>query len=306
MLDLRLPDHEGTSLVETPLMHETAQKTLLAVRAGGLAVWVGHSRIGKTSTAQWLQRRLEKEHELEPADVNRFRALYFQVGEVRSNSGNQQRQGLRSLYTQVTKVPLPQSMYKSYSVEALAEVIVRVIVRKRIRLVLVDEAGCLSQDAMRGMVLTSDVAKALGWNLSVGFIGMDDLPIKVDQLPQISGRVHAWCYFAEYGLEDTAKLLSHLHSHFRGSSAALCEEVEFIHKTIGGFPGKIVPFLNHVDMRAMELEQGIDLAVLHVAHECIKRDKGRSIEDAKRGYRVSVGKPEGVRPVRQAISAGRK
>ena len=289
MLDLTLPPAESVGLIETPLMHETAHKTLLAVRAGGLSVWVGRARIGKTSTGQWMQRELERGGQGAAPTEDQFRALYFQVGEVRSNSGNQQKQGLRSLYAQVMRVPLPQSMYKSYPAEALAEVIVRALIRKRIRLILVDEAGCMSLDAIRGMVLTSDVAKSQGWNASFAFIGMDDLPVKIEQLPQISGRVHSWCFFEEYGLEDTAKLLAHLHPHFRRATCDVGEEIAFIHKHIGGYPGRLVPFLNHVDMRARELDQPIDLSVICVAHECMKRDRGRALEEAGRGYRALAG-----------------
>jgi len=281
----RLPDQQDTEIVETRLVCRMASRTLAAVPGGGLIVWSGPSGIGKTSTAQWMARAIEQQYTA--GDDRCYRAIHYEVGEIRANTGVQQKQGIRSLYAQVMRSPIPDATFKRNPAEGLAELVVAAMRRRNIRLILVDEAGCLSLDAIRGMVLVRDVAELLKWRASFVFIGMDDLPIKLERLPQIKRRIEAWCYFEEYGLEEIRQLLVALHPHFRGlavNSPALKEEVAFIHSHFGGLPGAIVPFLRQVDARLEDIGSEINLAVLIATHELMKRDRDRAIADAQASF----------------------
>jgi hypothetical protein len=287
----RLPDRQQAAIAETRLMRRMANRTLAAVPGGGLVVWSGPSGIGKTITAGWMSRAIEQQYAAE--DEHCYRAIHYEVGEIRESSGNQQKQGIRSLYAQVLKSPVPDGIFKGFPAEALAELVVLAMKRRNIRLIFVDEAGCLSLDALRGMVLVRDTAELLEWRSSLVFVGMDDLPIKLERLPQIKRRIEAWCYFEEYGLDETRQLLVALHPHFRElhvGSAALAQQVEYIHTNFGGLPGTIVPFLRQVDARVDEIGSEINLTVLVATHELIKRDRNRAIEDAQRSYARSPRK----------------
>jgi hypothetical protein len=169
----------------------------------------------------------------------------------------------------------------------LAKQLVYGLKRKNIRMIFIDEAGTLSLDAIRGMVLVRDVAQIQGWPLSLVFIGMDDLPTKMCAVPQIENRIHEWSYFAEYRLEELFEMLKELHPHFAGldlNNPMDREQVEFIHQKFGGMPGLVVPFLNKLDRREGKFGTGsIDLRVLKAVYLRTQRDKDRAIASSKAG-----------------------
>ena len=98
-------------------------------------------------------------------------------------------------------------------------------------MIFIDEAGGLSVDAIQGMILVRDTAFSMHWPLTLVLIGMDDLPVKVNSKCQIKGRVSEWCYFVEYGFDDTWHLLAELHPHFAGldkKNEEHREQIEFL------------------------------------------------------------------------------
>jgi len=185
------------------------------------------------------------------------------------------------VFAQVSGVPFSQGVFKRYEVEGLAELVVKACMRKNIRMLLIDEAGCLSLGAIRGMILVRDIAENLSWALSLVFIGMDDLPIKMELLPQISRRVHAYCYFDEYDVDETKRLVASLYPHFRDDRVAasvINEEVQFIHKTCGGIPGRIVTFLEQVHAWARDMNAPLDLRLLQAVQLHSTRDRDRNMK----------------------------
>ena len=121
---------------------------------------------------------------------------------------------------------------------------------------LVDEAGNLSLDAIRGMLMICNKAKDIDYPLSMVFIGMDDLPSKIMKLQHVEKRIDEWCFFEPYDLTDVAVLLGELHPHFANMDLNKSEhaiQIETIYEMTGGFPGLIVPFLKKL-LRHQALE----------------------------------------------------
>lgn len=281
------PKTETEKIVETVQMRRMMSRTLGVHNLSSLVVWVGRSRLGKTTTARELNKRLNEEFSSDNPDA--FRSIYYQVGNM--EPGNLQKKGIRSLYHACIG-PMEELIYRRTPAEDLAKILVEALKVKNIKMVFIDEAGNLPLEAIRGMVLVRDVAVAMNWTLSLVFIGMDDLPVKLIRLPQIHNRINEWCYFKPYSVEETLFLLSELEPYFSNYSLdnqAQREQIEFIHEQFDGTAGLIVPFLRRLKNRLHnELGGVIDLAALMSIHLNFLRDKDAAISDSKGGYTGKV------------------
>ena len=288
---LQFPTASKPTIIETAMMRRAANRTLAVAGGGGMAAWFGRSRLGKSVTASWLTAQINRR--FDPADADTFRAVHYEVGGM-PRTGGTMKAGIRSVY-HACAGRLDQATYLQLPAEALAGQLVHGLRRKNIRVVFVDEAGCLSLEAIRGMVLVRDVAELEGYPVCIVFIGMDSLPSLLCELPQVEKRIHEWVYFEPYSLDEIWVLLSELHPHFAGLDARKGqhrEQVEFIHETFGGVIGEIVPFLRKLDHRLGELGGEPDLIMLRAVHLSTQRDKTRAIQDARLRYKGAL--PEGT------------
>jgi hypothetical protein len=277
-------------------MRRAAARTLAVHRGSGLVVWHGRQRLGKTVTAKWLSKKINEQHS--PDNPDSFRSVYYEVAGASATLSV--KHGIRSLY-HATIGRLDEGTYRHLPAEDLALQLVHGLRRKNIQVAFVDEAGSLPLAAIRGMVVVRDVAENTGWTLTLVFVGMDDLPTKLIHLPQIDGRVHEWCYFEPYSVDEVWQLLSELHPHFAGLDArkkAHREQVEFIYKTFGGVPGQIVPFIRKMSQRLQEYGGEPDLILLRSVHLSTVRDKTRALKDARLKYQDKppevAGEPQKV------------
>lgn len=300
-LVLEFPKRKREIIVETDQMKRAANRTLAVHTGGALVCWHGQSRVGKTTTARWLAEQINSQYD--PNNPDAFRAVHYEVGEVPTWSGNKQKKGIKSLYNAVVG-RFDEGTYRSLPPEELARQLVHGCRRKAVRMVLVDEAGTLSLDAIRGMTLVRDTAELMEWTLSLVFIGMDDLPTTLTQVPQVEKRVHEWVYFTPYNLDETWALLAELHNYFAkldGRKQEHREQVEFIHEQYGGFPGEIVPFLRRLDHRLQEFRGAVDLTLLRAVHLLLQRDKERALADTNQQYRGGSPEAVGAKPGRKAV-----
>lgn len=285
-----LPKIGENIVVVTNQMVKFAKRTLAVLEGNGLVVWSGHSRIGKTTTAKWMLDEIEKKYN--PIDPDTFHALHYEVAQVPTTTGNDMKKGVRSLmHAALGRVD--ESLYRRLPTEDLAQQLVHALRRRRVQMIFIDEAGCLTLDAIRGMVTVRNIAENQKWRLSLVFIGMDDLPRKMTQLPQINYRVHEWCYFKPYDFEETWKLLAALHPYFAGLKKENSEhedQVKFIHEHYGGVPGQIVPFMRKLNARINESDRNVDMLLLQAVHMSTVRDKERAIEDSMFNYKKSENK----------------
>lgn len=276
MTDLfQFPERREAIFVETGQVREAIRTTLTSHGDCGMVVWTGRSGAGKTRTARHLVRGLEERYRAE--NPNAFRARYYEVGGGRRNLRQRtMRHGIRSLYT-ATVGPLDERVWRRDPEEEIAARLVRGLQLKRLQLIVIDEAGLLSEDEIRGMVLVRDVAEAAEWPLSLVMVGMDDMPRTMSSLPQIERRVHSWVYFEAYDEDDTWELLARLHPHFRTLNARVKdhrEQVAFIHKTFEGLIGRMIPFLRRLDLRHNRYpDVPIDLMLMELVWEEMKKGK---------------------------------
>ncbi len=280
--------------VLTGMMLEVINRTA-AVHPGN-SLWYGESRIGKTTTARYMAQKIEESYD--PQNPHAYRAVHYEVGEIAEWTGNEMKKGIKSLYY-ATLGRIDEGVYRHDPVESLATQLVHGLRRKNIQVIFVDEAGALSLEAIRGMVLVGNVAKNMHYPLSLVFIGMDDLPTKVQHLPQVDKRFVEWCYFEAYSLNDTAKLLAQLHSHFKKfnlENPVHYEQVECIYEMCGGFPGLITPFLKKLTHYQNEKHEKITVAYLRSIHlrtvfekelsvsKSLQMYRGRPLKDSRSGY----------------------
>ena len=270
-------------IVPTGMMLEVINRTA-AVHPGNV-LWYGESRLGKTKTAEYMERKIAEAYD--PNNPHAYRAIHYEVGEIGEWTGNEMKKGIKSLYY-ATLGKIDEGVYRHAPTEDLAKQLVHGLRRKNIQVVLVDEAGTLSQDAIRGMMLVANVAKNTHHLLSLVFIGMDDLPTKVQHLPQVDKRFVEWCYFAAYGPRETAKLLAQLHPHFAQldqKNPAEYEQFECVYEMCGGFPGLIVPFLRKLDRYQQQERQEITIKYLRTVHLRTLMDKEQSVSKSLEIYR---------------------
>jgi hypothetical protein len=283
---LQFPAPDVEIIIETGAMRETIKRTL-AVHPGN-SVWYGLSRIGKTTTARFAAEKIRQAYDAE--NPHAFRAVHYEVGEIGAWTGNEQKKGLKSLYN-ATLGRIDEGLYRADPAETIVEYLVRGLMRKNIGMIFVDEAGNLSLDAIRGMLMAFDAAKNIGHRLSMVFIGMDDLPVKVTKLPQVNGRINEWCYFEPYTFEEVAKLLSELHPHFAGldlEDPLQREQVELIYDLHGGFPGHIIPFMRKLERYQNAKREEITTLYLKTIHLRTVLDKENAINKSREIY---IGKP---------------
>lgn len=306
---ITFPTKRTFPIIETMMMRLIIERTLSVHVLSPLIIWYGVSRIGKTTTAQLMVDKIAEIYD--PDDPNAFRAVHYEVGKIEENVGNDSKRGIKSLYNAVMDTPLDEAVYVRDPPEVLAKRLVHGAKLRNIQMVFIDEAGLLSFDAIRGMVLVRDVAENLGWTFTIVFIGMDDLPIKVAREPQVVNRIHEWCLFKEYGFDNTWEMLSELHPHFASldkNQKEHIEQVEFVHSRHRGLPGLIIPYLQRLDhhlsinkLRANGYKGEINLTVLRSVYLMTSRDKDESIAQAEqkhRGTSIRTGRKRTVAGVK--------
>jgi len=280
---VQFPAPYQENIIETDMMLEVIGRTFKA--HPGNSVWYGEARIGKTITAGYMTRKIEEAYD--PLNPHAFRALHYEVGEVEGWSGNEHKKGLKSLYY-ATIGKIDEGVYRHDPPEIIAGQIVHALIRKNIQMIFIDEAGKLSLDAIDGMLLVYNKAKTIGHSLSFIFIGMEDLPIKVTQKPQVKGRINEWCYFAAYSFDEMTKLLARLHPHFEKldlKEEKDREQFEFMYEMFGGYPGLTVPFLMKLDRYSQEDKEPITVKYLRAVHLRTLLGQEKSIAKSLEIYR---------------------
>ncbi len=277
-------------VIETPLMIRTANRTLSLHHGSPLVVWTGPSRNGKTWTAKWLRDNINSAAENDP---NGFRAEHFEYGGDTSRGGPEMKRVIRSVYHAVISKKLDEGLYRQSPPEGLALHLVEGLRAKNIQMLMVDEAGLLKLGGLRALVLIRDVAEGDAWPLSVVLIGMDNLPADIALLPQIERRVHDWCYFEPYSLEQTYELIVGLDPQFAKISLdvpAQRDMIAFIHQSSGGLPGLLAPFLRKLHSNQSMMNEPLSLTLLRIVHMMTDQEHQKAKNAASTEYKL-VGVP---------------
>jgi hypothetical protein len=304
--DLALPVQRGRKVVvETGMMREIHLLTLNVHHDGGIVVYTGPSRIGKTTTARDLEERINTAYD--PRDPGCFRARYLYVGgDHRRPHQRNMKRGIKSLYWSVVG-PIDDKTYWRLPEEVLAELVIAGLQKRRIQMMFVDEAGTLSADEIRGMVSVWDTAENVGWPLTLVLIGMDDLPKKIEKYEQVKNRVAQWCYFEPYDLDDTWTLLAALSPYFAALDARRSdarEQVELVHQEYEGIIGRMLPFLRRLSARIEEMPgEDINVTFLRAVLLDLKQPRDKAMRALQRGYKSAA---DNAAPAGQPPAPGRK
>lgn len=265
-------------VVETAKMRKAAKRTLAVHGGGTMVVWSGHQGIGKTTTALWTTDQLAERFEED--DPAAFRTRYYETGRIPETATKPGKKAVRTLFKK-TLGPLDDGVYRRAEMEDLAETVLAGFIQHNIQMVFIDEAGLLSVEAIRGLVYVRNLAETKGWDLTLVFIGMDDLPGKMRSVPQVDRRVEEWITFERYDLQETHNLLGELHPHFAGldlDDPEDREQVEYLHDQYGGLPAQLVAFLRKLEGHRERVGRDIDLTLLKAAHLLTVRDRKRAEE----------------------------
>jgi len=278
------------TVIPTGFMVEIENRFKEVFFEGGFLVWYGTAGAGKTTCAEWLTARINDA--FTPEDPLAFRALIYEAG--RNTGRNTGKLALRTLYRYVSGYPLDSGTYRDNGIEDIAEEVFYAIKRKRLGTICVDEAGLLPLDAINALALVLDIAKREKYYLTIILIGMDNLPLKLDQeiRPQLYRRVHQWCNFKDYDLEDSYNLIAGLHPYFASIDRTIPDQwnqVRIVHELTGGLPGFIVQFLAKFDNTYRKIPNAINTVLLRGIHlnnnieykEIMAAAKGQKIDKEK-------------------------
>lgn len=288
----RFPIPRKKVIVETELMREMESRVLAIHELCGLCAWYGSSGAGKSTSAEWMTGRINEA--FDSNDEYSFKAVKYEVGKIKAGWGNEAKRAIRSLYSAVAGLTIDEGFYGRSTAEELADLVIYTAQKEQLQVVFVDEAGLLSLDAIGGLVLVSDKAKQLEFNLTIVLIGMDDLPQKLDpkRRPQIYRRIHDWCYFRHYDLEQTIALLKALHPHFASldkTQRSDWEQFKFVHEISNGLPGFIVQFISRFDAQFKVSPENIDTTFLRAVHLRTVYDMQDMFEQSrKNGHSINV------------------
>ena len=282
-LEVEYPVRLEEKIYITDLVREARTRTFVVHQGGAMVVYTGKAGTGKTTTAREIRRALERKFDSSNPDA--FRAVHFEFGRVNVGQGNESKRAIRSVYDAVG-LNLPEGDYNSMTVEGLATTLVEFLRLQRIEMIFADEAGLVSFEAIGGLVTLLNVAKNMGWRLTVILIGMDDLPIKLKRRQQTDRRAYEWIHFHPYGLEDTIRLLKVMHPHFEQldeHSDDGKEQFEYMHKITGGLPGYMFPFICRFDYRWRGFKdlQPINTAFLQRVHMLTQDSMNMAMEESR-------------------------
>jgi hypothetical protein len=285
--EVSFPEPPPKVIVETLFMIEVMDGVMRNQLAGNMSCWYGNAGIGKTTMAELLETKINEAFSKNQTNPNAFRAKHYQVGE-NSEGGSEQKQGIKAVYIAMG-ITLTEGEYRFRQTHELADDAVEIARRKRHKVFFLDEAGNLSTNAIRGIVTIRDRSVKIGWPISFIFIGMDDLPQKLDMLPQIRRRVHPWVYFEQYSFDETWDLLSKLHPHFKTldkENQKHIAQVKFIYEIFGGYPGAIVNFLIDFDSAIKAHQGAVDERFLRSVHYLMTESKDKTIENSSSLYKT--------------------
>lgn len=267
------PSRRDTDIVLTSMMAAAKRRTFAIHKRGGLVVWSGESHVGKTTTAEWLEREINDRYDPENKDA--FCATHFEVAEMGRRSGGHTKKALRTLYHR-TLGRLDEGTYRSERPEDLAQLIIHGLKLRRREMIFVDEAGLYSPEALRALVLVSDWAKKLGFRLTLVLIGMDNLERSIRQIVQIDRRVGDWICFETPSEEETFQMLrlySPLFEDRDPEDEETAELVKWIHDRHSGLPGSIMHFMDRVESKIGK--RTLNLRFLNVVYQITSKDRAR-------------------------------
>lgn len=257
----------SNATIVTDMVRGIIDRTLDLHPCGGVFVWYGKARIGKTTAAELLVQRTEEV--VASGKPAASRAAHYQAGWIGAGSGNMRKKALRSLYRGALQRETDPALHRRLTGDELASALVLGLRKKKIEMIAVDEAHALPPAALRWMTSVCRVAEDMGSVLSLILVGDESLPGRVSRAGTLERRVTECFHFTEYDFDETWSLLADLHPHFKGldrQNESHRRQVEFLHQTFGGYPGHLVPFLKLMEDFTFFKNRSIDENYLRLVY----------------------------------------
>ena len=259
-------------VVETALMENVMERTMAVHNLGGLVAWAGRSGSGKSTTARLMVHRINKSAR---SSTFGFSAVHYEVGPIMAEEDRSMVLAIKSLYGATVGRP-PEYLFRKATADALALTLVQGLRSRNIRMIFVDEAGLLSTGAIRGIVLAIDTAENESWPVTAVLIGMDELPVTLQRVPQTQRRVRDWCYFRPMDGGELARLVVAVWptiSQELKPGTDLTDFVDALQERFGNVPGTIAPALHQLRSWARRQALEIDTELVSAMAAVIAEDR---------------------------------
>lgn len=261
------------------MMKMASKLTLEAHYNQGLVMWSGGVGRGKTWCAEWMVDELNAQYD--PQNPASFRLKHYEVAPNKQRGGREDKAALRRLYEAIVG-PMDEGVYRRFTLEAIAEMVVHGLERTCCQILFVDEAGRLSLEALDALVLVINTAEIKGWPFTIVVVGMDDLPIKIKLNPRIYSRVCQKICFEPYTLNETWDLLAALDPYFaklRREDREAEEQVKLIHELCGGNARDITYLVSRFAGMVRDHPDIEPMVAIRGAHQQPSRAEQRILED---------------------------
>ncbi len=167
-----------------------------------LMVWSGPPGHGKTIASEQFKERLVA---LRPAHTTPV-AMMNWGGALHGTGTRQMHRGLSTVYKRFVEDASPRFLGR-LSEQCLAEDIATAFHDSGTILLIIDEAGTMSADEMRGVGMIVDAAAQLAYRIHILMISMDNITPKLTAHRVIESRTTLDCDFGAWASSDMVRLL---------------------------------------------------------------------------------------------------
>lgn len=269
----------------TPIIQSTEQRLMAAHNPRGqLFVITGHSGVGKTTAAAMIHDGINQLFDSDPGNSNAFRAKRFEVTNYSSSHGLIMHR--RLLVEFGTKVLSLRSNIdiRNLNISDEMDRVIEGLISERIEIVFIDEAGRLPTAAFDCLVtLINKSAEEHMHRLTIVLIGMDELPVTVRQLPQVSRRVADTVMFTPCDSSVLLAVLGDLDDFFNqldpGSENGREIVMFLMDETVskGGLFGSAIPLVERAIAFTKEMGLPMGMKVLRFARTMKQQGEEKSI-----------------------------
>ncbi len=287
---LRAPD-----VVLTPKMLQAQDRILHAHKPRGqMVVLTGDAGAGKTTAALHIANSINQGHEDGVEDS--FAAAYFVSSDLRQRMkvGLLQRRLLSEFAKMVLRLSMPRDL-RSLDVPGLLTSIAAGLRLANTQVVFIDEAGHIPPEGLDHLVtLINTVATRERHPLTVVLVGMDDLPINVDVMPQVQRRVVDRVFFEPYDTKTALFVLRMAHPFFETvdpETVAGSEVMEFLLSgtvSHGGLIGYMLPLVERAESMAVEMKIPFGIRALRLVHAISEQDAKLGRDRTKRAWAAAI------------------
>lgn len=212
-------------------------------------VMSGPPGVGKTTCAKFMVSLVNEQAALGEG----IKAHTWEVSGRNKRQRAQQstRGGLKELYVQFIG-SVPSNLFQRETEHSVCRRLIAVLRQRGLQLLLLDEAGTMAPEELRGLAMVLNVAREEEWPLTMVLVGMDDIATTMEALPQVESRVADWVWFHPLTVEDWDGVFSVLMPSMAGRAQAPIRRWTW--KTLKGGARRLEHLLSHVMKSAAALE----------------------------------------------------